>query len=102
MAVIADTVAMSEPHEIEYRLLFSSESLQLQNSEADSASEMELYAAEQFRVDYREDGSALLTLGEKDRYLLLNRGAEIPAGCGGTHDYPHPGGAGLCGQFLSR
>ena len=78
MTVIADTVAMSEPHEIEYRLLFSSDSLQLQNSEADSASEMALTAAEQFRVDFREDGSALLTLGEKDRYLLLNREAEIP------------------------
>ena len=78
MTVIADTIAMSEPHEIEYRLLFSSDSLQLQNSEADSASEMALTAAEQFRVDFREDGSALLTLGEKDRYLLLNREAEIP------------------------
>ncbi|MBQ7436865.1 MAG: ABC transporter substrate-binding protein [Oscillospiraceae bacterium] len=79
MAVIADTVAMSEPHEIEYRLLFSSASLQLLNSEADSASEAELCAAEQFRVDFREDGSALLTLGEKERYLLLDREAEIPA-----------------------
>ena len=79
VAVIADTVAMSEPHEIEYRLLFSSESLQLQDSEADSASESGLRAAEQFRVDYREDGSALLTLGEKERYLLLDREAEIPA-----------------------
>lgn len=78
MTVIADTVAMSEPHEIEYRLLFSSDSLQLRNSEADSASEMALTAAEQFRVDFREDGSALLTLGEKDRYLLLNHEAEIP------------------------
>ena len=77
--VIADTVAMSEPHEIEYRLLFSSDSLQRQNSEADLASEMALTAAEQFRIDFREDGSALLTLGEKDRYLLLDREAEIPA-----------------------
>jgi len=79
MAVIADTVAMSEPHEIEYRLLFSSDSLQLQNSEADPASEPGPCAAEQFRVDFREDGSALLTLGEQDRYLLLDREAEIPA-----------------------
>lgn len=79
MAVIADTVAMSEPHEIEYRLLFSSDSLQRQNSETDPASEMALTAAEQFRIDFREDGSALLTLGEKDRYLLLDREAEIPA-----------------------
>lgn len=78
MTVIADTVAMSEPHEIEYRLLFSSDSLQLQNSEAESASEMELAAAEQFRVEYREDGAVLLTLGSQDSYLLLDRGAEIP------------------------
>ena len=79
MTVIADTVAMSEPHEIEYRLLFSSESLQLQNSEADSASELALTSAEQFRVDFHEDGSAILTLGEKDRYLLLDREADVPA-----------------------
>ena len=79
MAVVADTVAMSEPHEIEYRLLFSSESLSLQNSEAESASELELSCAEQFRVEYREDGSALLTLGSRDQYLLLNREAEVPA-----------------------
>ena len=79
MAVVADTVAMSEPHEIEYSLLFSSESLQLQNSEADSASEMELAVAEQFKVEYREDGAVLLTLGSRDRYLLLERGAEVPA-----------------------
>ncbi len=82
MAVIADTIAMSEPHEIEYSLLFSSESLQLQNSEADSASEMELYTAEQLKVECREDGSTLLTLGGKDRYLLLEREAELPADAG--------------------
>ena len=82
MAVIADTIAMSEPHEIEYSLLFSSESLQLQNSEADSASEMELYTAKQLKVECREDGSTLLTLGGKDRYLLLEREAELPADAG--------------------
>ena len=82
MAVIADTIAMSEPHEIEYSLLFSSESLQLQNSEADSTSEMELYTAEQLKVECREDGSTLLTLGGKDRYLLLEREAELPADAG--------------------
>ena len=82
MAVIADTIAMSEPHEIEYSLLFSSESLQLQNSEADSASEMELYTAEQLKAECREDGSTLLTLGGKDRYLLLEREAELPADAG--------------------
>ena len=82
MAVIADTIAMSEPHEIEYSLLFPSESLQLQNSEADSASEMELYTAEQLKVECREDGSTLLTLGGKDRYLLLEREAELPADAG--------------------
>ena len=82
MAVIADTIAMSEPHEIEYSLLFSSESLQLQNSEADSASEMELYTAEQLKVECREDGSTLLTLGGKDCYLLLEREAELPEDAG--------------------
>ena len=78
MAVVADTVAMSEPHEIEYSLLFSSESLLVQNSGADSASEMALHSAEQFRVEYSPDGTALLTLGEKDHYLLLDRDAAKP------------------------
>ena len=78
LAVAADTVAMSEPHEIEYSLLFPSDSLQ-RSTETDSAAEMDLYSAEQFHIEFCEDGSLLLTLGDKDRYLLLDREAEIPA-----------------------
>ncbi|MBQ9661658.1 MAG: ABC transporter substrate-binding protein [Oscillospiraceae bacterium] len=80
MAVIADTVAMSEPHEIEYSLMFHSETIVNQNSEADSASEMALHSAEQFSVEFLSGDAAILTLGGKDRYLLLGRESERPAG----------------------
>lgn len=40
---------------------------------------MELIYAEQFSVDCYDDGSALITIGGTDRYLLLPEGAEPPA-----------------------
>ena len=40
---------------------------------------MELVYAEQFTVDYYADGSALITIGGTDRFLLVPEGAEPPA-----------------------
>jgi iron complex transport system substrate-binding protein len=40
---------------------------------------MDLSYAEQFSVDYLADGSDLLTIGGKDKYLILPQGAEPPA-----------------------
>ncbi|MCM1087318.1 MAG: ABC transporter substrate-binding protein [Muribaculaceae bacterium] len=57
MVVIGDTVAMSKPHEIEYTLTFhtiSENALIYERS-------MELQYAENFTVDYYEDGYTLLT-----------------------------------------
>ena len=44
----------------------------------ESTAAMELVYAENFAVEYLPDGAALLTLGGKDRYVLLNEGAEAP------------------------
>ena len=68
MPVIADTIAMSRPHEIEYTLLFSSESLKRSEPQ-----HMELAYARQFTVDYAADGTALLTIAGKDQFRLVPR-----------------------------
>ena len=72
MAVIADTVAMSQPHEISYSLLFDSSSLQPVSVPAGSG-EMPLSYAQQFSVTYEDDGSMLLTVAGRDRFRLLSR-----------------------------
>ena len=75
ITVIADTVAMSEPHEITYRLQFDSASLTPAGSSAEG---LVLSYAEQFRVEDAGEGAAVLTLGEQDRFLLLQKDAEVP------------------------
>ena len=47
--------------------------------EMENAGSMELVYAENFRVDYAPGGAALLTLGDRERFLLLPDGAETPA-----------------------
>ena len=42
-------------------------------------SSMELAHAEQFSVDYYEGGIARITIADKDNYLLVPEGAEVPA-----------------------
>ena len=84
MAVIADTVAMSQPHEISYSLLFDSSSLQPVSVPAGSG-EMPLSYAQQFSVTYEDDGSALLTVAGRDRFRLLSREADDS---GYTDDIP--------------
>ena len=41
---------------------------------------MELKYAEQFAVDYYSDGSARITIGDEDSFLLLPEGVEAPEG----------------------
>ena len=80
MPVIADTVAMSEPHEISYTLRLDSESIK----EAGRADHMDLHYAEHFAVDYLPGGAAKLTVGGKEVFLLLPADAEVPAGLENT------------------
>lgn len=42
--------------------------------------EMELLYADQFSVDYYEDGCSLITIGGGDKFLTLPQGQEAPAG----------------------
>ena len=71
MPVIADTVAMSQPHEISYTLLFDSASILPAEPQ-----QMELEYAQQFDVTYEADGSALLTVAGRDRFRLLRAEAD--------------------------
>ena len=73
LAVIADTVAMSEPHEIAYSLLFSSGTIQKENGEV-----LPLQYAERFHVERISDSALLLTLGEGDKFVLVSRDAPVP------------------------
>ena len=75
ITVIADTVAMSEPHEITYRLTFDSAGLEPPGTPDGSLS---LQYAEQFRVEDAGEGASILTLGETERFLLLRKDAAVP------------------------
>ena len=43
----------------------------------DTAGSMELEYAEQFRVDYRDDGCSVVTIGD-DRFIVVPEGAAVP------------------------
>ena len=77
MAVVADTVAMGQPHEIAYTLTFDSQSLSPIGS-AEAAGPITLAYAEQFTLDDRADGSVRLTVGGQEVYRLLPKGAPLP------------------------
>ncbi len=81
ITVIADTTAMSVPHEIEYVLHFSKESLKevsvsLENQPVSSLS---LDYANQFSVDFYKGGYSMITTQENQRYLVVPSGVGIPA-----------------------
>lgn len=103
-SVIADTTAMSTPHEIEYTLTFykssirrnatdsqnSSDSLELKGNEhvnlwdgaslaAESRTDMRLSYATQFRVTDL-DAYSLITIGDATQYLLVPEGKSVPDG----------------------
>lgn len=52
---------------------------QPQDMAAEPIDHMVLEYAENFSVDYYTQGAAVLTLGGTDQFLLLERGAEVPA-----------------------
>lgn len=49
-------------------------------AEPEPVRRMELRYAEQFTVDYRADGCALVTIGGGERYLVVPEGVEAPEG----------------------
>jgi iron complex transport system substrate-binding protein len=72
LAVIADTTAMSQPHEIAYTLFFDASTIA-------AADRMVLRYAEQFDVVYDEAGCALVSIGGEDCFVIVPEGAEAPA-----------------------
>lgn len=76
MAVRASTVAMSEPHLVEYTLYFDGDTLEMVSQEPERS--MELQFANQFSVDYYEDGYKLISLADGSRFLIIPEGNEIP------------------------
>lgn len=73
MKVIADTIAMSEPHEIEYTLLFQEPSIPM-------ASFAELLYADQFSIGRWEEEYPLITIKEGGQFLVVPEGKEKPEG----------------------
>lgn len=95
ISVIADTVAMSTPHEIEYNITFSlndflsEDGNEQSESEEDASikewrsshtltSKMELKYAENFHVTYYDDKYCLLEINGTDYYLVVDENGEIP------------------------
>jgi iron complex transport system substrate-binding protein len=99
--VVADTVAMSSPHEIEYTLTFGDGNFengdleasvietdiasQQVNANAPNWGDMELTDtmlleyADKFRVDYYGE-YPLITINDSDKYLIVYENKEIPNG----------------------
>jgi len=75
LPVTADTVAMSQPHEIEYTLTFDSESLTVGDAAA-----VGLSYADQFFIETREDGCSLITIRDEGKFLVVPENQPIPRG----------------------
>ena len=79
MDIVGDTVAMSEPHEIEYTITFHFDPAGAESALLYEGS-LELQYAENFTVDYYEGGYTLLTISmDGARFLLVPEGKEAPA-----------------------
>lgn len=91
--VLADTTAMGMPHEIAYTLTFDSESIKRADAGLGSGASasvrwadlkpvgsMDLLYADQFSVDYYENGYVLATIRDSGRYLAVPDGAAVPEG----------------------
>lgn len=86
--VLADTTAMSTPHEIEYTLKFNSSTIQEASSDVSqmsSSSYMELKYAEEFTVEYHGDEYAIVTIHDTDKYCVVEEGATAPDNLGSDY-----------------
>lgn len=78
MTVIADTTAMSVPHEIEYTLTFTITEISFEDIEWQGS--MRLSYATQFSVQ-RSEYYDLITIVDSGRFLLVKENSPIPVGC---------------------
>ncbi len=104
--MIADTTAMSTPHEITYKFTFLRDSVTSEKTDSTSETEesstvsfsdqviternkdiseslsyvssLELSFAKKFAVDFYEDDHVLITVASGDRFLLLPEGGSVP------------------------
>ena len=67
--VIADTVAMSTPHEIEYTITFDTGSMLV--ASADFKNQQKLKYAKEFKIDYLDDGNIFVTIADGDEYMII-------------------------------
>ena len=77
--LVGMTTAMSQPHEIEYRLRIRLDAAG-ENPALVPESSLELAYAEGFSVDYCQGGYVLIDVKDSARYLLVPEGAEPPEG----------------------
>ena len=95
LPVSADTVAMSQPHEIGYTLTFDSESLTVGDAAAGEHAVSDqtravpadalgqntgLSYADQFSIETREDGCSLITIRDEGKFLVVPENQPIPRG----------------------
>lgn len=81
--VVADTTAMSKPHEIEYTFVFDRDSIQKKDlsisyEELKFDQEMELAYANQFEVSYAKDGYKQIIIADAEKYLVVPFAMPIP------------------------
>lgn len=79
LTVIADTTAMSTPHEIEYVLTFelAESTASSAFSEENKTGTLEVKYASQFTIDEYGD-NYLITIGGSDKYLVVPAGGLVP------------------------
>ena len=87
IAVVADTVAMSVPHEIEYTLFFDSATLEAAEDGPEWSSlsvvgELPLRFATEFQVTEYSGGYQLIEINTTGRFLVVPEGAAVPNGLG--------------------
>lgn len=80
ISITALTLAMSEPHEVEYTLRFDGNTLSKADALASPVGSMELSYATQFSVDYYANGCKLITLADGSRFLVVPEEGTVPNG----------------------
>ena len=95
--VVAQTVAMSEPHEITYTLYFDSQTIKKVAANAQSGSEneeeqtiewgrleesgnLELQYAREFSVDYYGEYALITIISDGSRFLVVPENSSVPVG----------------------
>ena len=77
--VIGDTVAMSKPHEVEYKLTFHLDTIKKEEQTALTYEKsMPLKYAKNFTVDYYKYGYTMLTTMDGTQFLIVPEDKEVP------------------------